>query len=189
MYVFPPTLYIPPPPPPPPTPLHTVLTYAPLSPPCAAPIYPLPLSLCRCLYVALVALLLLVTGALLIAFMFPRSVEVTIEQMNSTNDWVNLHHDNSSDQLAILEMQVWMSSFWPVYCVDFSAPSGPKLNDCCEAPPTGNHCLLFLMVILRYELSGRIEYLGFCCIIGSTLCLMLQDVVDIVDLEMSIPGS
>lgn len=56
------------------------------------------------------ALLLLVIGGLLIAFMFPRSVEVSIERMNTTNDWVNLHLANNSDQLAILEMQVMMTS-------------------------------------------------------------------------------
>ena len=54
----------------------------------------------------LVSLLLLVIGGVLTAFMFPRNVEISIVQMNSTNDWVNLQHSNDSDQLAILEMQV-----------------------------------------------------------------------------------
>ena len=59
-----------------------------------------------CLYVILVSLLLLVIGGLLTAFLFPRNVEVSIVQMNSTNDWVNLQHSNDSEQLAILEIQV-----------------------------------------------------------------------------------
>lgn len=119
--------------------LHTVFILLPSLPfhilniPSPSPLFPFH-TLCSCLYVTLMALLLLVIGGLLIAFMFPRSVEVSIERMNTTNDWVNLHLANASDQLAILEMQVTMTSLllfiqWiseSKVMWSASAASGPK---------------------------------------------------------------
>ncbi len=70
--------------------------------PCA--VAPPPSS--RCLYVFAVVLLLLVIGSLLTAFLFPRDVKVYIPAMNSTdNNWYQLVNQ-TSDDVAALEVEV-----------------------------------------------------------------------------------
>ena len=58
---------------------------------------------------SILVVLLLVTGGMLTAFLYPRNVDVSILAINSTADYINslsaLYSNNSTDH-AILEIEV-----------------------------------------------------------------------------------